>query len=79
MVSVVDNKCIKCRTCVGLCPVSAFCEGETQMVSDPDVCISCGVCIPECPVGAISWDDEADPKWVEFNADKSKEWPRVDE
>ena len=45
MVSVVNDACVKCKSCVDVCPVDAFHEGETQLVIDPDTCISCGVCI----------------------------------
>lgn len=78
MVSVVNDTCIKCKTCVDVCPVSAFHEGDTQVVVNPDTCISCGVCISECPVGAISTDDEADPAVVAFNAEKALEWPNAE-
>lgn len=78
MVSVVNDSCIKCKTCVDVCPVSAFHEGDTQVVVNPDICISCGVCISECPVGAISTDDEADPAVVAFNAEKAQEWPNAE-
>jgi ferredoxin len=45
------------------------------VVVDPDTCIDCGVCISECPTGAIKSSDEADEKWVKFNAEKAKEYP----
>ena len=39
MVSVVNDSCIKCKSCVEVCPVSAFREGDSQLVVDPDTCI----------------------------------------
>lgn len=72
MVSVVNDNCIKCKSCADVCPVDAFREGDTQLVVDPDTCISCGVCISECPQEAIQTEEEADPHWVEFNAEKQK-------
>ena len=75
MPSVVNDSCILCKSCVEVCPVDAFHEGDTQVVVDPDTCIYCGVCIGECPQGAISSDSEADEKWVKFNAEKAAEWP----
>lgn len=79
MVSVVNDNCIKCKTCVDVCPVDAFHEGDTQLVVDPDTCISCGVCISECPQEAIQTEEEADPHWVSFNAEKAKVWPNANE
>ena len=38
MVSVVNDACVKCKSCVDVCPVDAFHEGETQLVIDPDTC-----------------------------------------
>lgn len=77
MTSVVNDSCILCKTCVGVCPVDAFRLGDTQVVVDPDTCIDCGVCIPECPVEAIANDADADPKDTVFNAEKAKEWPNA--
>ena len=79
MVSVVNDSCVKCKACADVCPVDAFHEGETMLVVDPDTCIDCGVCISECPQEAISTDDEADEKWVKFNAEMSKEWPNAND
>ncbi len=75
MPSVVKDSCVLCKSCVEVCPVDAFHEGDTQVVVDPDTCIDCGICISECPQNAISPDSEADEKWVAFNAEKAKEWP----
>ena len=32
MVSVVNDNCIKCKSCADVCPVDAFREGDTQLV-----------------------------------------------
>lgn len=77
MTSVVDDSCILCRSCVQVCPVDAFKEGETMVIVDPDICIDCGICISECPQAAIKPSDEADEKWIAFNAEKAKEWPEA--
>ncbi|MFV0625800.1 MAG: indolepyruvate ferredoxin oxidoreductase subunit alpha [Alphaproteobacteria bacterium] len=78
MVSIVNDSCIKCKTCVSVCPVSAFHEGDDMVVINPEICISCGVCISECPVGAIAPEEEAEKTWIDFNAEKSQEWPNAD-
>lgn len=75
MPSVVNDLCAMCKSCVQVCPVDAFREGETMVVVDPNVCIDCGVCIPECPHGAIATDMDADAKWTQFNAEKAAVWP----
>ena len=54
MVSVVNDACVKCKSCADVCPVDAFHECDTQLVVDPDTCIDCGVCISECPQEAIT-------------------------
>ncbi len=71
MTSVVNDECIKCMTCVDVCPVSAFVELDTQVVVNPETCIDCGVCLSECPQNAILTEDEADEKWIKFNAEKA--------
>lgn len=71
MASVIDNNCIKCGTCMDICPVQAITETETQMVVNPDVCIECCVCISECGQGAIQTDLDADQKWIDFNKQNS--------
>lgn len=77
MPSVVNDSCQFCKTCVEVCPVDAFHEGEDRVVINPNDCIDCGACISECPVGAITSSDEADEKWIQFNAEKSAEWPKA--
>ena len=48
----IDDKCIKCGSCEGECPVSAISEGEDKDVIDADTCIECGACADVCPVDA---------------------------
>ena len=79
MVSVVTEKCIKCKymDCVEVCPVDCFYEGANMVVVNPDECIDCGVCRAECPVDAIVSEDEASDAIVEINEKYSQEWPNV--
>ena len=65
-------------SCVSVCPVGAMRDADTQLVIDPDTCIDCGVCIAECPQSAITTEDEADEKWVKFNAEKAPECPAAE-
>jgi len=50
----INEDCIACGTCAGVCPVEAIKEGDDHYVIDADTCISCGSCAGECPVSAIS-------------------------
>ena len=83
MTFVVDDKCIDCKhtTCVQVCPVDCFYEGPNMLVINPDECIDCGLCEPECPVDAIRSEDEADPYWIEKNAELcyTDGWEMIDE
>ena len=58
MTYVVKGECVDCKhtTCVKVCPVDCFHEGENTVVIDPEVCIDCAICEPECPVNAIVSD-----------------------
>ena len=80
MTYVVNDKCVKCKhtSCVEVCPVDCFYEGENMLVINPDECIDCGVCEPECPVDAIEPDtNEGAKDWVNFNKKYSELWPVI--
>jgi ferredoxin len=80
MTYVVTEKCIKCKytTCVEVCPVDCFYEGENMVVINPEECIDCGVCEPECPIDAIGPDTRANmAMWVELNQKYANLWPRI--
>ena len=64
MTYIVKDECIKCKhtTCVEVCPVDCFYEGENMLVINPNECIDCGVCEPECPVNAIVSDYDYNEK-----------------
>lgn len=85
MAYLVTDNCVKCKhtTCVSVCPVDCFYEGDDMLVINPDECIDCGVCVPECPADAIFADvdlSEADQNiWLARNAKYSQVWPNIDE
>ena len=84
MTFIVVESCIKCKytDCVEVCPVDCFHEGPNMLVIDPDECIDCTLCEPECPVDAIMSDDDASEdqqKYIELNAELSKNWPVINE
>lgn len=67
MTYVVTDECVKCKytTCVEVCPVDCFYEGELMLVINPAECIDCGVCEPECPIDAIKSESDELIEWVE--------------
>lgn len=82
MTRVVTDKCIDCKitSCVTVCPVDAFHEGENTLVINPATCIDCSLCEDECPIGAIipeSSDHELMDDFLEFAEDKSDSWPII--
>ena len=83
MTYIVKDECIKCKhtTCVEVCPVNCFHEGENMLVINPDECIDCGVCEPECPVNAIvsdyDYNEEDKEKWLLINKKFSALWPNI--
>jgi ferredoxin len=50
MTYIVTESCIRCKymTCVEVCPVNCFHEGENMLVINPSGCIDCGVALPSC-------------------------------
>jgi ferredoxin len=81
---VVKGECVDCKhtSCVAVCPVDCFFEGENTLVIDPDICIDCAICEPECPVDAIVSDRKLKPEdhhWLEFNKKMSQveKWPVI--
>lgn len=79
---VVTEGCIKCKftSCVDVCPVSCFYEGETMLVIHQVDCIDCGICEPECPVDAIVPDSHpAASTWIKLNEQYSNVWPNIEQ
>ena len=76
---IVDDKCIMCKhtTCVVVCPVDCFYEGENMLVINPEECIDCGVCEPECPEEAIFQTDDTENKWYKHNDYFARIWPNI--
>ncbi|MBU7582266.1 MAG: ferredoxin family protein [Nostoc sp. TH1S01] len=79
---VITNLCVDCKdtSCVEVCPVDCFYEGNNRLVIAPDECIDCGVCEPECPAGAILPDygipaDQLDS--IEYNRTYAQQWTNI--
>ena len=57
-ITVVEESCIGCAACMGVCPVEAI---ELEMPSPVHVgeeCIYCGKCVETCPFGSIVLKEE---------------------
>ncbi len=52
MVSVSQNKCDECGTCIGVCPSDALLLDDRLRVNEHR-CTGCGVCVEICPFGAL--------------------------
>lgn len=51
-------KCVKCGTCVDVCPVDVFEKKDGKIkVTKPDECIGCRACEAQCPEQAIKVED----------------------
>ncbi|ACA86683.1 molybdopterin-dependent oxidoreductase [Shewanella woodyi] len=84
MAYVVTGACIgdKHTSCVDVCPVNAFREGEEMLYIDPDECISCNACLTECPSLAIFPEasvPEDQLQYININAIESKKHPVITE
>jgi ferredoxin len=79
MTYVVTDKCVKCKytTCVEVCPVDCFYEGELMLIINPEECIDCGVCEPECPIEAIKPESEDLIEMIEVAKEFSSKWPVI--
>ena len=83
MAYIVGQGCIGCKhtTCVEVCPVDAFREGDNFLVIDPDECIDCDLCVDECPEDAIFAEDDVPADQIQFiaiNARLAEIWPEID-
>ena len=60
MISINEDVCIECMTCVSVCPFSALedVEGFPQLIS-PERCIRCMHCGAACPTEAISFSGKS--------------------
>jgi NAD-dependent dihydropyrimidine dehydrogenase PreA subunit len=52
-----EEKCTGCGTCVEVCPHGVFTteEGKARIL-DRDNCMECGACMTNCPFGALFVD-----------------------
>ena len=84
MTHVVCEPCFDCKytSCVVVCPVECFYEGEQLLYIHPEECIDCEACVPECPVDAIFHEDNVPEEWKPFialNAEMAPQSPVITE
>jgi Na+-translocating ferredoxin:NAD+ oxidoreductase RNF subunit RnfB len=67
IVTVDENKCVGCNSCVRACPVQANktrlkedSKDEFVTTIDPSLCINCGECVKACQHGARNYIDDID-------------------
>ena len=49
----IENQCIGCKTCLGVCPEGALTFTESGNHIDRHRCNGCGLCVEECPGAAL--------------------------
>ena len=49
----INDGCIGCGACAGVCPVGAIAEDGGVFKIDESMCIECGACAGACPTGSI--------------------------
>ena len=61
VVQIDQDKCIKCFTCMLVCPYGAISKGENGVVQKCELCLSntCGspACVSGCPNNALIYEE----------------------
>jgi heterodisulfide reductase subunit A-like polyferredoxin/coenzyme F420-reducing hydrogenase delta subunit len=63
---IFENECIKCLTCLRICPHGAvvlLSSNKPEII--PQACFECGLCVSNCPAKAIRQEAFLDEKLVE--------------
>ena len=51
------DKCVGCKTCMGVCPAMAISlDADGKCFIDKNKCMGCGTCAAVCPMSAIEPD-----------------------
>lgn len=50
-----DRKCLKCGTCIRLCPQKALDFAGDRIIQDKERCRRCGVCVKSCQARAVEF------------------------
>lgn len=49
-----EDKCIKCKRCIEVCPHHVFEMTDRLQVVNKSACMECGACQMNCPTSALS-------------------------
>ena len=60
-----EEQCIKCSTCIEVCPTAAISLDDT-VITNTDTCVLCFACIKNCPTQARIIDTPLLSKYVEY-------------
>jgi coenzyme F420-reducing hydrogenase delta subunit/Pyruvate/2-oxoacid:ferredoxin oxidoreductase delta subunit len=62
---IFENECIKCLTCLRICPHGAVVlSGSNKPEIIPEACFECGLCVSNCPAKAIRQEAFTDENLV---------------
>ncbi len=68
--------CIRCNTCVDICPEKAITHDSRNYVVQADLCNSCMACISPCPTGSIdNW--RSMPRVIAYSIETQLEWDEL--
>jgi pyruvate formate lyase activating enzyme len=51
----VESNCIRCASCIEVCPQGCLKPGGDFVEIDQHACDTCGQCVQECPAGALEY------------------------
>ena len=54
MITINNQLCERCGTCIGVCPVDAVILTRYEITINSGKCIECFSCVDVCPVDALS-------------------------
>ena len=58
MISIKDNKCDFCSTCITVCPPDCIEVREASIKIFHELCIDCDLCVEICPILVLETIDE---------------------
>jgi NAD-dependent dihydropyrimidine dehydrogenase PreA subunit len=57
-ITLDQEKCINCKTCISICPMGVYEDKEDRVeVANESECIACMGCVGACPVEAITVEE----------------------